>query len=69
MVDLWPFARALNVSSDVGSGEKTVAATPGNVARGEVDIVVGTQRVAKGRTPFAVPIQCPLTLAKNLQRR
>ncbi|WP_108660781.1 primosomal protein N' [Acuticoccus kandeliae] len=47
---LWPKARTAVLSSDLAGGPKALAALLGRVARGEVDIIVGTQLVAKGYT-------------------
>ena len=45
---LWPEARRLVLSSDLTGGTGALAEGLEKVARGEVDIVVGTQLVAKG---------------------
>jgi len=47
---LWPSARLMVLSSDLAGGPAELAAALGKVERGEVDIVVGTQLVAKGFT-------------------
>ncbi|MCF3932236.1 primosomal protein N' [Acuticoccus sp. M5D2P5] len=47
---LWPKARTTVLSSDLAGGSKALGAALGAVARGEVDIIVGTQLVAKGYT-------------------
>ncbi|MBJ3776108.1 primosomal protein N' [Acuticoccus mangrovi] len=47
---LWPEARATVLSSDLAGGPQALVDALGRVARGEVDIVIGTQLVAKGYT-------------------
>ncbi len=47
---LWPTARCEVLSSDLGGGPKALAEALDRVERGERDIIVGTQLVAKGFT-------------------
>lgn len=47
---LWPQARCEVLSSDLGGGPKALAEALGRVERGERDIIIGTQLVAKGFT-------------------
>lgn len=47
---LWPAARCLTLSSDMGGGSAALAEALARVAAGDVDIVIGTQLVAKGHT-------------------
>lgn len=48
--NLWPQARCAVLSSDHAGGPDALVETLDQVARGEVDIIVGTQLVAKGYT-------------------
>jgi primosomal protein N' (replication factor Y) len=47
---LWPAARMTVLSSDLSGGPAELAEALGRVERGETDIIVGTQLVAKGFT-------------------
>lgn len=47
---LWPEARCLTLSSDMGGGPVALGEALGRIAEGAVDIVIGTQLVAKGHT-------------------
>ena len=47
---LWPEARLTVLSSDLAGGPAELASALGRVERGETDIIVGTQLVAKGFT-------------------
>lgn len=47
---LWPSARLMVLSSDLAGGPEELAGALARIERGEVDIIVGTQLVAKGFT-------------------
>ncbi|GAB5374455.1 MAG: primosomal protein N' [Acuticoccus sp.] len=47
---LWPAARCLTLSSDLSGGPDALAGALARITSGDVDIVIGTQLVAKGHT-------------------
>ena len=48
VAELWPDARTVIMSSDLLHGPKEIAELVGVIQRGEADIIVGTQLIAKG---------------------
>lgn len=47
---LWPAARCLTLSSDLTGGPAALSDALERIGRGDVDIIIGTQLVAKGHT-------------------